>query len=441
VVVISPQEERSPASVLSLAGLSQGFLPRLPLSATSRLPGRTRVGPARGQSGALTAFCSTVLAPIPRRDQRRWGELYVRGLLTTPGRKTITRMADALSSAPADQSLQQFVNQSPWDWEPVRRAIAGHVDATIGTEAWVVQPALFLKSGDKSVAVARQFVPELAKVANCQVGVQVSLAATDAGTCPVDWQLVLPAKWDSDKRRRALAGVPPEMTGGEPWECAVGLVVSMSQRLGVPQRPVVLDLVHGNAAQAIQRLREANVPFIARIAGSTPVAARTRATGPGAMLVPAARVLAGPEHRRDAVTWQQDGRRRVSMMATMAIQAVPAPPVHRSPLARVQRRVVGPNQRTIERPLTLLGELRGNSTVVADYWVTDLGHRPLAEVVRLLKLRQRATADSEQLARIGLADFEGRSFRGWHHHVTLVSAARAFQLSDQFALEEESRAC
>ncbi len=133
----------------------------------------------------LIAFAEDLFQSIPRKDQRRWGQRYLRGLLLDGKRKSVQPMAARLArgapQADADaleQALQQFVNQSPWDPVPVRRRLAQRMTAAIGPAAWVIDDTGFPKFGRHSVGVAPQYCGALGKVANCQVGVSVH-AVTD----------------------------------------------------------------------------------------------------------------------------------------------------------------------------------------------------------------------------------------------------------------------
>jgi DDE superfamily endonuclease len=403
-----------------LAGLSQGFQPRLPVGLGSSLPQR---GPHRRPDrlpADFAEFCVRVLASIPRADQRRWGEFYVRGLLTVRGRKTITRIVQELAAPPADQSLQQFVNQSPWDWQAVRRDLAQVVEQSIAPQAWVAEPVCFPKSGDRSVGVARQFVPQLRRLVNCQTAVSVWLAGTEA-SCPVDWSLVLPQRWTDDPRRRASAGIPAEKVAQEPWECMLELVIGLAQRLGVPQRPVVVDLRHGWPLRVLELLAAHRIPLVALVAPSTlvhvvPPGAGRPPAGAGRPLT-AANVAAAVDARPQPVPWRgPDQQRRVSHVTAVPVLPHPAP----------RPRAVGPSR--AERPLLLLAERAGGDPHPRCFAVTTMLDTSPAELLQLVKLRLRVSADHDHLVdERGLTDFEGRSYRGWQHHVTLVSAARGYE--------------
>ncbi|MFD1050963.1 transposase, partial [Kibdelosporangium lantanae] len=99
--------------------------------------------------------------------------MYVNGLVSVPGRKSIRKIADLVVGWRAEQSLQQFVNQSTWKWEPVRRSLAYQVNGMIRPRAWAVQEVVFPKNGDSSVGVARQYAPSAKRVLNCQLGLAV----------------------------------------------------------------------------------------------------------------------------------------------------------------------------------------------------------------------------------------------------------------------------
>jgi SRSO17 transposase len=128
-----------------------------------------------GVRGRLEEFAEEMFEPIARRDQRRWGCVYLRGLMLDGRRKSIEPMAARLADGD-EQGLQQFVNQSPWDWVAVRRALARRMSVEIAPEAWVIDDTGFPKQGRMSVGVARQYCGALGKVGNCQIGSAVYLS-------------------------------------------------------------------------------------------------------------------------------------------------------------------------------------------------------------------------------------------------------------------------
>lgn len=143
--------------------------------------------------GQLDGFVGDVFASLKRRDQRDKGGLYLRGLMIEGRRKSMQPMGDRLGID--YQQLQQFVSTSPWKVEPVRRQIVAKAVETIDPEAWVVDDTGFPKDGPASPGVARQYSGSLGKVGNVQIGVSLH-AVTDRASCPLDWRLFLPEKWD-----------------------------------------------------------------------------------------------------------------------------------------------------------------------------------------------------------------------------------------------------
>jgi SRSO17 transposase len=157
----------------------------------------------------LAEFVADVFGPLPRRDQRRWGECYLRGLMLDGRRKSVQPMAERLPDGNM-QALQQFVSQSPWDPLPVRQRIAKRLCEVVRPEVWLVDDVSFPKCGTASAGVARQYCGTLGKRANCQVAVSVH-AATDTASCPLEWDLFLPEEWIHDDGRRRRSGVPDEV--------------------------------------------------------------------------------------------------------------------------------------------------------------------------------------------------------------------------------------
>ena len=117
----------------------------------------------------------------------------MRGLMLDGRRKSMQPMAARLRVD--HQRLQQFVTSSPWDVEPVRKTLSRKACTLIEPDAWVIDDTGFVKDGDASACVARQYSGTLGKVGNCQVAVSVH-AASDAASAPLDWRLYVPERWD-----------------------------------------------------------------------------------------------------------------------------------------------------------------------------------------------------------------------------------------------------
>jgi SRSO17 transposase len=385
----------------------------------------------------LVAFAEDLFASIPRKDQRRWGQTYLRGLLLDGKRKSIQPMATRLArgdpQADADaleQALQQFCNQSPWDPEPVRRRLAQRMTTTIGPAAWVIDDTGFPKFGRHSVGVAPQYCGALGKVANCQVGVSVH-AATDAASCPINWRLFLPQEWDHDTERRRKAHVPADQRHRPKWQLALEMLDELAA--WDLQAPVVLaDAAYGEVNQFRLGLEQRQLAYVVQVPGTIsaypqqvvpetlPYAGRGQPSKPRYRQPRSSLrqlVLAAGEQAAHTVTWREgaDGQRLVSRFVALRVRP-----------AGVQLRRVA---RGGELPVRwLLAEWPHGEPEPVKYWLASLpADTPLERLVGLAKLRWRVEHDDRELKdALGLDHFEGRSWQGWHHHVTLVSAAHAF---------------
>lgn len=377
--------------------------------------------------GDLVAFASEMLASLPRSDQRRWGETYLRGLMLDGRRKSIEPMAARLPDGD-EQCLQQFVSQSPWAWEPVRERLALRMCREIAPLAFIIDDTGFPKAGRYSVGVARQYSGTLGKVGNCQIGVSVS-AASEAASCPLTWRLFLPAAWDTDALRRAKAHLPSSERHRPKWRLALELLDEL-RAWGLAAPPVVADAGYGEVSAFRAALQERELAYVVEVKAATSAYGKDvlpeRPAWRGCGRPPASRyrrpptslralALAAGSEAACEVAWREGSRG--SMAARfLALRVRPA---------NVGLRRAHPEA----LPLAwLLCQWPEGEAEPAKYWLANLpAEATLAELVRLAKLRWRIELDYRELKdALGLDHFEGRSFRGWHHHVTLVSLAHGF---------------
>jgi SRSO17 transposase len=375
----------------------------------------------------LVTFAGEMLASLPRSDQRRWGETYLRGLMLDGRRKSIEPMAARLEDGD-EQCLQQFVNQSPWEWEPVRERLAARLSAEIAPLAWIVDDTGFPKAGRSSVGVARQYSGTLGKVGNCQIGVSVS-AASEAASCPIDWRLFLPAAWDDDAPRRAKAHLPVSERHREKWRLALEMLDEL-RGWGITAPPVIADAGYGEITAFREALDERKLAYVVEVKAATsayaPEVAAEQLPWRGSGRRPARRYQRPPSSLRalalaagsevaSEVVWREGSR---------------GPMVARFLALRVRPANVGLRRRHgAELPLAwLLCQWPRGEAEPVKYWLANLPpETTLPDLVRLAKLRWRIEQDYRELKdALGLDHFEGRSFRGWHHHVTLVSVAHGF---------------
>jgi SRSO17 transposase len=382
--------------------------------------------------GRLVAFAEAVFAPMARKDQRRWGEVYLRGLMLDGKRKSIEPMAARLPDGD-EQCLQQFVNQSPWRWEPIRERLALRMTAEIEPEAWVIDDTGFPKFGDKSVGVARQYCGALGKVGNCQIGVSVS-AVTAQASCPIAWRLFLPAEWDDDPRRVACR-VPDDVGHRPKWQLALEMIDELVG-WGIAPAPVLGDSAYGDATALRLGLEQREIPYVLDVKFTTSAlpedAERDRPDYVGRGRPPAARYrrpfsnVAELARAVDRDVWQEvqwrEGTRGPMVSRFLALRVRPA---------NVKLRHADPDGALPVR--WLLAEWPDGQDAPADYWISNLpADTPLQRLVELAKLRWRVEHDYRELKdALGLDHFEGRSWPGWQHHVTLVSIAHGFLTTER----------
>jgi SRSO17 transposase len=403
----------------------------------------------------LLDFTAEMLGGLPRKDQRAAGELYVRGLLADGQRKSMVPMAARLGID--HQRLQQFITSSTWDYALVRRNVARWFAAGQPVEALVIDDTGFPKDGDASPCVARQYSGTLGKTANCQVGVSAHLVNEHA-SCAADWRLFCPASWDDQaladpvaaagaQRRRERAGIPDEVRHREKWRLALDMIEEMTGPGGWGvldlataaggSRPVVAaDIGYGDNALFRQQLADRGWQYAVAVKGST--------TAHDGGAVPQARPYGGlgqppkPAYPRPPATLRQlalahagQGRPVTWRQGTKATRGNPAATMTSCFLAIRVRPASRHIPRTANRSLPacwLLAEWPPEAEEPSGYWLSTLPEDiPLEELARLAKIRWRVEHDYRELKTgLGLDHFEGRSWTGWHRHVTLAALAQAF---------------
>ncbi|MBB1254808.1 IS701 family transposase [Streptomyces alkaliterrae] len=395
-----------------------------------------------GSEAVARELCPTVFASLRRSDQRRKAEQYVLGLLTVPGRKSIRKIAartrgdadDHPSTAAVEQSLQHFVSCSTWPWADVRAALARHMESALRPTAWVVRPLVIPKAGSHSVGVARRTLPGLGSPVNCQEAHGLWLANEVAGA-PVNWRLQIPTEWLDSPTRRREGGIPDDEPRLTPDGAAANTALEVAAGWGLTRRPIVVDLfptdrpTHrpgdaphgapgGASTAAVSVLSAAGLPFVVRIGADTDVGtpADIALSGYRRRTVAAHHVMSAVHRLRRAVEWTDpaSGLVRTSLVAKVPVNLT----------GGTVRRAAGG-----ERPLVLVGEWDKAGGRPARFWLTDLVDAPAGVLLRLTKLTRRVDRDLVDLTdEVGVRDFEGRTYPGWHRHTTLASVAHAVRL-------------
>jgi SRSO17 transposase len=405
----------------------------------------------------LVEFAAGVLGGLPRSDQRAKGELYVRGLLTDGARKSMQPMAQRLGVD--HQGLQQFITSSTWDYGQVRARVASWAVDALAPDAYVVDDSGFPKDGSASPCVARQYSGTLGKTGNCQVGVSVQMV-TDAASVAANWRLFCPSSWDDrtitdpalaerTRDRRARAGIPDEVRHREKWRLALDMLDEMLGQAdgavpgavpggwGLPKRPVVGDSGYGDATEFRLGLTDRGLAYVLQVDPTATAhagdAEPIRLTYSGSGRPPRPRYPTEPSTLRELalaagrgachrITWRK-GSKKTKDNPTAAM---------RSHFLAIRIR---PANRHIPRAINgslpdewLIAEWPPDKPEPVKYWLSTMDARtPLRTLVRLAKIRWRIEHDYRELKTgLGLDHFEGRSWLGWHRHVTLTVLAQAF---------------
>jgi SRSO17 transposase len=399
------------------------------------------------RSGRFAEYVDKLVAVIGHADRQAPMKAYCTGLLLPGERKSVEPMAALTDPARVDaqrQSLLHFVGKAPWDDAAVMRAVRESVLPEIRrhgpVSAWVVDDTGMPKKGKHSVGVKNQYCGVLGKNANCQVAVSVSLANQEASV-PAAYRLYLPEEWCLDPERRSKCGVPDDVGFETKWQIALRLVRGLlAEEPGIERAPVVADAGYGDATEFRDGLTGMELQYAVGVAKNTAVwrpgegpLAPDRTKGLGR---PQTRVRRTREHRPttalelarslpaeawQTATWREGSRGEMTSRFT----ALRIRTSHRDYLRREARPVEW-----------LLMEWPGNEAEPTKYWLSTLPEAtPLPDLVTQCKLRWRVERDYQELKdEIGLDHYEGRGWRGFHHHATLCIAAYGFLVAEHARL-------
>jgi SRSO17 transposase len=386
--------------------------------------------PAAEVRDRLVAFVEGVSRLLPLRRQRENALLYVRGLVEHGGRKSLQPTLFRLDESPARyESVQQFLADSPWQPELLIRACAERVAPRIGVVAWIVDDTGIAKDGRHSPGVKRQYSGTLGKVGNCQISVSVH-AAGERGTIPLGWQLYLPEEWCDDLERRQKAKIPDRVVFKTKPRLAGDLCL---QAAGwqVPSAPILADVAYGDDGAFRSGLQEAELEYVVAVRAGTSVYGpeTSFAVPPREGVVGRPRTVARPNRKPESLR-SLAKRLPASSWKTLPCRTTPSGEDVTSRFAFVRVVATNPvrNKHLPPRWEWLIIEWPADASEPCDYWLANLAEdEPLERLARLARLRWTIELDYRQLkGELGLDHYEGRSYRGFHHHTALVTCAHAF---------------
>ena len=397
----------------------------------------------RAAEGRLERFLGTLTPLLGRVERQTHASEYVRGLLLDGERKSITPIAERVPGSDV-QALRQFVNQSPWDEAPLQAALTTLLlDRLLPEAVLILDETSFPKKGDQSVGVARQYCGALGKTANCQVAVSVHLG-TDTACLPLTWGLYLPQAWIDDPVRRTAARVPEDIRYQTKNELALA-ALDRVRTWGVGTRVVLADAGYGTSHEFRAALTARGLPYCVQVAAS--VKGWTVAPPPAPSYAGHGRPRRRPSD--DDIPPSHDLPALAAALPATAWRTITWRAGTKGPLrSRFASASFWPAHGVSSRgplptaPVHLLIEWPTSAAAPSKYWLASLPGEALGlrRFVRLAKGRWRIEQDYRELTdELGLDHFEGRSWPGWHHHITLASMAYAFLVFETLRRKKNRR--
>jgi SRSO17 transposase len=381
----------------------------------------------------LRAYHAIYSPLFQRREQREGAAKYLHGLLLNIPRKSIEPMVLALDGANAQavRTLQLFITEGTWDDEALLQRHWQEVETCLGEDDGVLtlDGSDFLKQGQESVGVKRQYCGEVGKRANCQAGVFLGYASRKGYTL-LDRRLYLPQEWVEDEtyaKRRWRCGVPADIPFKTKPTLGGEMIQAVHRAHTLRARWVTCDEAFGRDTTLLDRLDALGLWYYAELPHDTQVWRQRPATA-----VPAwagrgrqptrARVVAGAPAPHTVVVVAESlpaerwSRHRIKEGSKGPIGA----DVAALRVIAAREGLPGPEVWLMVRRNPLTGELK-------TYVSNAPAETPLATLVRLSGMRwpiETCFEDGKQY--LGLGDYEVRSWRGWHHHMTLCILAHFF---------------
>lgn len=391
----------------------------------------------------FSAYVEELVSVVGHADRAKPLRDYCQGLMLPCERKSVEPMAAVTAperTAAQHQSLLHFVGEGRWSDErvltKVREMVLPAIERHGAIEAWIIDDTGFPKKGTHSVGVARQYCGQLGKQDNCQVAVSLSLANAHA-SLPVAYRLYLPESWASDTTRRKKVGVPEEIGFQTKPEIALDQIRAACAA-GLPRGVVLMDAGYGAHIDLRTAITALGLPYVAGVLSNTTVWA------PGTGPLPPKPYVRG--RGRPTKQLRRDADHRPVKVKDLAF-SLPAKAWRsitwregsnvplKSRFARLRIRIAHRDfNRSEPWPEEwLLIEWPKGEPEPTKYWLSTLPENTgFARHIDLAKLRWRIERDYQELKQeVGLGHFEGRGWRGFHHHATLCIAAYGFLIAER----------
>lgn len=352
---------------------------------------------------------------------------YAHGLLAEGDRKSVEPIAARACAAPEavdalHQRLLHFLTDADWSDAEVRCAAAKYaleqMTRTEPIEVSIIDDTGFIKQGKHSVGVQRQYTGSAGKITNCQIGVSLTVA-TARDHLPVDFELYLPRAWTEDAARRREARIPDDVVFKTKPEIALAMLEGACLA-EVPLGVVLGDAAYGSSSDFRRGVRKLGLTYSLAVEPQTTVFEVGEAVNPGGQAI-SVRELAHKLKAKGCFvrhTWREGTKGELA--ASFAMRRVFP--------CREQRR-----EQADREAVWLLIEWRDGEEQPANYFFSSLPETTtLNEVVRITMQRWRTERGYEDLkGELGLDHYEGRRFRGWHHHISVVLCCYAFAVAER----------
>ncbi len=377
-----------------------------------------------GAQRRLEAYLNKIGDVLGDPRRRASFATYAMGLWGDGERKSVEPIAARACADPhrtdaEHQRLLHFLSNSAWSDNKVRGVASRHgIDALVAREpilGWVIDDTGFLKQGTHSVGVQRQYTGSAGKIANCQIGVSLSII-TRTEHLPIDFDLYLPHRWADDPERRREARIPDDVEFHTKPEMAIAQM-RRAAAAGVPKGVVLADAAYGHSSRLRRTCRQLGLPYAVGIMATDRVLRLDRlgrCIGEPVAVQDCAIGLGRGGYRR--TTWRQGSKKTLS--SYFAMQRV----------VMVQGDGVGDREE-----VWLLMEWEEGESAPTSYSVVSLPPSATRkQVVRTVKERWRTERVYQDLkGELGLDHFEGRRFRGWYHHVSIALVCFAFVVAER----------
>jgi SRSO17 transposase len=380
------------------------------------------------------AYCAPLLAALEHADRHQPAQWYLKGLLLPGERKSVEPMASRVHPAnvrSAHQSMHHLVADGDWDDRAVLEAVAAQVVPELLKKEprcwWILDDTAHVKKGLHSVGVARQYCGRAGKTENCQIAVSLSLANT-RGSVPLAYRLYLPREWTEDRARCRKTGVPPEIEFRSKVEIARAQIEA-ALAADTPRGIVLGDAWYGNETAFRDWLEVQQLEYVLGVRANTSVWWGKYRPLPATGERPLKRFKRDARHRPIGVldlarglpaqSWRTI-RWREGSKGTLS-----------SRFARV--RVRAANARRARAEQWLLIEWPAAAAEPVHYWLSTLPESTsFKTLVAHAMGRWMIERDYQELkSELGLSHYEGRNWRGFHHHATLCIAAYGFLMLER----------